>query len=70
MRTLCDGLGMPGLVQIGTPFAQHDMSFKIREREASWPQGVYEESLAGYASARRMGCKPRHAICGSTMVIL
>jgi len=34
---------------------------KIRQRGASWPQGVYEGSLAGYASARRMRCKPRHA---------
>ena len=34
---------------------------KIRVRGASWPQGVYEGSLAGYASARRMRYKPRHA---------
>ena len=33
---------------------------KIRGRGASRLQGVYEGSLAGYASARRMRCKPRH----------
>ena len=32
-----------------------------RERGASWPQGVYEGLLVGYASARRTKCKPRHA---------
>ena len=45
--------GHTGPVQIGRPFAQHDMSSRIRERGSSWPQGVYEGSLAEYALARR-----------------
>ena len=43
-----------GPVQMGTPFAQAPYVLKrIRERGTSWPQGVYEQLLAEYASARR-----------------
>ena len=41
-------------VQVGTPFAQHGISVKIRERGTSWLQGVYEQSLAEYALAKRI----------------
>ena len=40
-------------VQIGMPFAQHDMSSKEEEKEEPHGQMVYEQSLAEYALAKR-----------------
>ena len=66
-----------GPVQIGTPVCTaRYVLLRIKERGASWPQGVYEGWLAGSALARRganlgtLVAADRHAVCRSTMVIL